>query len=658
MREVQKERQATDTAIRGRPLNSAVTLTILIFVVVACVLAAHWPTLSARALTFDDQDYLIDNVLVRHPSWDSVRRFFGEVLRPSTVEGYYQPLAMTSLMLDYSLTARPDDLRPFHRTSLILHVLNTVLVIVLLYLLFGQPWPAALVGSLFGVHPLVTGTVPWISERKTVLATFFMLWSFVLYVLYVRKPRWPAYAGVLATFVLALLSKPTTTPLPVLLVLLDYWPLRRLSVRTLVEKVPLVAIAAVFGVITYVSQAGSAGVLLPGDYSTWWIPLTLCYNIVFYLYTIVWPADLAVMYPYPMPFDLSQPLVLAGVIGTAVLVVGLVISLRWTRALLTGWLFLFVAIFPTLGVIGFTHVLAADKYAYLPVLGLLLIVAGLLSRVWNSPPAGAVAIWRGGVIVATVLAAGLLVRQTQRQLGHWQSTEALCQHMLKHAPQSAHLHNDLGIELARQGRMSEAIEQYTDAVRIEPRLYRAHNGLGNALLEGGRFPEAVAAFEAALHVKPDYGAAYNGLGTALARQGKLDEALPYFERAVELSPNIADAHANVAGILAKRGELDRAIAQYQEALRLKPEFAAGHNNLGLVLFAKGELETAAAQFREAIRLQNSYVDPYVNLARILMAQGRYNEAAAMYESALRLAPADARARAGLREVQDKRARRK
>ena len=197
------------------------------------------------------------NQLVRNPSWNSTARFFGEVLKPSSVKGYYQPLAMVSLMLDWASGASLENLTPFHRTSLALHVINTMLVILFLHAVFGNPWLAALAGLLWGAHPMTIEVTSWLAERKTLLATLFSLCCLICYVRWTRRPKRWLFAVALLLFVLALLSKPTSTPLPVLLLLLDCWPLRRLSLRALLEKIPFLIIAGVSSVITVASQARS-----------------------------------------------------------------------------------------------------------------------------------------------------------------------------------------------------------------------------------------------------------------------------------------------------------------------------------------------------------------------------------------------------------------
>ena len=240
-------------------------LALLLLSVAVLVVAVHWPALSAEVYTFDDTQYLTENPLVQNPSWAAAGRFLREVLEPSTVNGYYQPLSMISLMLDHATGGRVSNFRPFHRTSLGLHVANTALVIVLLYLLLRRAWAAAMVGLLFGLHPMTVEPIAWIGERKTLLAAFFALWSLVAYVGYARRGSRTWYRTCLALFVLALMSKPTTTPLPVLMLLLDYWPLRRLNRRAILEKFPLLLIAAVSAWITFESQRRTAAVALPTE---------------------------------------------------------------------------------------------------------------------------------------------------------------------------------------------------------------------------------------------------------------------------------------------------------------------------------------------------------------------------------------------------------
>lgn len=613
----------TPRAGNARGGGRAAVPVILTLVVGTLVAVVHWPALAARATNTDDGQYLLENRLVQNPSWHSVGEFFGKVLEPSTVGGYYQPVAMTSLMLDWAMGGRADQLRPFHCTSLALHVVNTALVIVFLYMLFGSPWTAALVGLLFGVHPLTVEPIPWVGERKTLLAAFFSLWCLILYVRYTRRPGCVIYSIALVGFVLALLSKPTSTPLPALLLLLDYWPLRRLTWRAVAEKIPYLLVGGISAIITYISQARTAAVaVMPYERGPLQIPFIICHNIVFYFCKMIWPTNLTSHYPFPEPLSLEHPMVLAGAIGTTVLVIAVLISLRWTRMLLAGGLFFFVCIFPTLGVITFTTAIACDKYVYLPVLGLLMILTFALGRIWNSGISRrGTLLRRGTIVIAVLLLAALEARGTRHYLVHWKDTETLYRYMLTFDPLNDMLHDYLGVQLQDQRRVDDAITEFSIALQINPMNHSAYNNLGVAFAGRGQMAEALRCFAAAVQCGPTFARGYGNLGRALAALGRADEARPIYEKALALDPYCLDAHQGLAVLLATQGQLDQ----------------------------------AAAHFRTAIQVNANYVEAYIGLGRVLLARGRLDESVGILEAAARMAPGDARIRADLERVRAKRA---
>ena len=589
-----------------------VVLVVLCLLVATAVTVVHWPAMSSQLIAFDDYEYWVQNRLVQTPSWSTVGQFFREVLTPSTVQGYYQPLTMVSLMTDWALGGRPDNRWAFHRTNLALHVMDSVLVTVFLYLLFRNAWVAALVGLLFGVHPLTVEAVPWIGERKTTLAAFFGLWSLIAYVLYTRKSSWLLYGGALVAFVLSLLAKPTTIAMPLLLLILDYWPLRRINARAIREKIPFVLVAGISAVITYKSQATTAAAYWPKDFPPHWVPLKLCHDVVFYPYKMIWPSDLTPHYPIPEPFDLSQPILLAGVIGTVVLVAVLLLSLRWTRALVASWLFLFLALLPVSGIIGFSQECGGVRFAYFPAVGVLMLLAFALARLWEHRRA----LGRAGIALVVLLAASAEVRASERFLGLWQTTEELYRYVLTRAPHSGSLLTHLGVDLMAQGRLDEALELYREAVAADPSYPNAQYNLGVALARQGKFEEAAQRFALTIRLRPTYSIAYSNLARALARQGKTDEAHRVLEAGLKVDPYQADAYFG----------------------------------LGVLLGEQGQLDEAAARFRDAIRVNAGFVNAYVALGRTLMAQGKFDEALRTFTDAQRVAPKNPQVEAGLNAV--------
>jgi tetratricopeptide (TPR) repeat protein len=654
------------------PLKTA----CLLVLVAGATAFAHWPALSAGALSFDDTQYLLNNYLVRNPSWTNAWQFTAEVLEPSTVGGYYQPLNMISLMVDSALGGSPRNLRPYHRTSLALHVANTVLVVVLLTMLFGAVWIAAAVGVLFGVHPLTVEPIPWIGERKTLLATFFALWSLIAYIHYARSagdsaaagpgpaaasaPRRGTAAFVLCHlfFVLALLAKPTTTPLPVMFLLMDAWPLGRIGRRAVIEKIPLVVIAAVFSLITYVSQSRTANVVLPGEQSPFEAPLRICHNIAFYPFKIICPANLTSHYATPRPLDLTQSSILAGVIGTTVILILLVVSLRRTRALLVGWLIFFVALLPTTQIFGFSNVIASDKYAYFPSVGLLMIVTWAL--VGGRRRLGSVRWVRvAAPLVFIVLAASETVA-TRRYLTRWVDTETLYQHMISVTPNASILHSVIGNTYYENGRIDESIAEHQIALKHawgSGRIAEVCVDLGNALRAKGRLNDAIASYREALRLHPDFCEAHTNLGLALSEAGRMDEAAKSFAESIRLKPRNPEAHCLWAAALLKAQRLDEAVVHLRAAVAQRPLYPEAHNNLAIALDALGKPDEALKHFYEIVRINPESVEGRYNLAVALQRRKRWDEAARQFREVLRLDPYDAGARKALEEINSRRSER-
>lgn len=610
---------ASDRGIPPTPgmaaAGSVPVLVVLTLITGSAVAVVFWPTLNARADYFDDGMYLTENRLVQNPGWDSIGTFLREVWRPSTVSGYYQPLAMISLALDSAMGGSPTNYLPYRRTSLALHVLNAMLVAVFLYALFGNAWVAAAVALLFGVHPLMVEPVPWTGERKTLLAAFFALLCLVCYVYYARRRRWWLYGLSLVMLVLALLSKPTTTALPLLLLLLDFWPLRRLSGRALLEKVPFLLIAGFSAYVTVVSQQQAAAIVLPSARAdVWHIPKMIGHNTVFYLYKLIWPAQLSSNYAVPQPFDLCDTMVLTGAIGSIALLVVAIVSLRWTRSIAMGLLFYFLALFPTMNVIGFTNVVASHKYVYLPIVGILVLVAFALGRVWQKLATVRPALAYAGLGVLVLVAGGAESALARQQLGYWRDTEGLYQYMLQYAPTDYGLQTGVGFAIFQaaqdpnlpraqaQAQVERAIEHYRLALQDEPGYFIAHNNLGTALAALGRLDEALVEFGEVIRLKPDRAIGYAQAGRALHRMNRLDEAMQQYRQALEIDPYAFDAVSGLAAILAEQGKFADAEAQFRRALQIHPRHTNAQLGLGMCLLAQRKVGEAISVLDQAQRL--------------------------------------------------------
>lgn len=552
----------------------------LLFLAVVAVVAGVWrPVLASKAVYLDDPEYVARNDLIGAPSLRSAATLLREALAPSTVGGYYHPLAMISLMLDYAAGGRLDDLRAFHRTSLALHLLNTLLVMMLVRMLLGDALAAAVAGLLFGLHPQAVESVAWVASRKNLLATTFALGCLIAHVRYARGGGWFAYGAGLLALAAALLSKPSTVPLPVLLLVLDFWPLGRFGTwrAATLEKTPHFLLAAASAVVTYVSQSATAFTTLPGSGSESHRVFTVLHNLAFYPLKYACPVALSAHYPEPATLGPAHPMVLAALIGGPVVAaLLLVLARRGARAPLAAALFFLAGVLPTLGIVGFTNTIAADRFAYLPGVGLVLAAAALVAHVRRRCPNRTPLALAACALLAT--GAGW---QTRRGLDDWRDTPTLFERLLARAPRAELL----------------LLANYADVL--------------TAL---GRFDEALAVYRRALAADPAsapyYAAAARGhLAGHLAARGDEAEALALHREALRIGAS-PETLNNFAWFLATAR--DARLRDGVEAVRLA-ELAARPPNDARPEF----LDTLAAAYAEAGRFPEA-----VRTARLALAHAR------------------------------------
>ncbi len=598
-------RRPTDVSLprtKGVRRGEGSQFAVLLVPAIAIVIITYWPVLSAKAAYLDDEKYVTHNYLVRNPSWASLERFFTEILEPSSVRGYYCPLTMASLMLDYRLGGRTNQ-SVFRITNLILHACNTALIAVLLNLLLRQPLVAVFLALLFAIHPVTVEAVAWVSQRKTLLASFFALSSQVLYVRYTLAGQRSRYVASVGLFVLALMSKPTCVPLPILLLLFDYWPLKRLGMRSVREKLPFFLLAGLSVIITIVSQRRTAGIIMPNRSFASILLLVLhntFYNSALYFRDIVWPFGLPAHYSFPNHLDPSHPLVLTGLGGAIALIGILAVSPHHRPSLIAGCGYFLAALSPTLGFIGFTSVIAANHYVYLPMFGLLLASSAALGNVIRRM--GKRVCWQSMAIVVLVLVCGLESIQTRWCLSHWANTAQLYRQLLKRAPRSSLLHTNLGVALMRNGNLDSAVARFEKALEIEPDDALARNSLGVALIQLGATDEAIRQFSLVIKDAPDFAVAHVNLGNALVRQGDIPASVAYFENAIRISPDYAEAHSYLGAALLHLKETDRAIEHLRLAVCLDPRDALAHYNLGTALLEGASVDMATEEFEIAVGL--------------------------------------------------------
>ncbi len=559
------------------------------------MLAIYAPVAGYSFINYDDDLYVTRNPVVQ-------RGLTGDGLAwalTSVKLYYWQPLTWLSHMLDCQLFGL--DAGPPHAVNVAFHAANTLLFFLLLARLTRAFWPAALAAALFALHPLRVESVAWVAERKDVLSAFWFLLTLWAYRRYTAQPGWRRYLLLCAAFALAVMSKPTVVSLPFLLLLLDFWPLGRLSLSgpilwaRLVEKIPLFAMSAIGSILTYLGQDEMRAVSMPA------VGLRLANAAVSYLRYLeltFYPHDLAILYPYRRTLGPGE--VVGAILVLAVITAGVVHQARRRPYLAAGWFWFVIGLAPTIGLVQAGPQAMADRFTYLPSLGLsVLLVWGL----WEA--AGRLKHPRAAVAATAGVVLPLLAWQSAVQVRVWRDSVTVFSRAATLAPEDPLIQHDLGYALAEAGRSEEAIPHYRAALALDSANFRAHYNLGRALAERGQTAEAAAEFKQVLrfHPAPDFAAdAHNALAIVLARQGRPAEAEPHFREAVRLKPNSPELHNNLGSLLAQRGALAAAVTEFAAAIRLSPGYAEAHRNLGHALAQLGRRPEALAEFQKVLEL--------------------------------------------------------
>jgi tetratricopeptide (TPR) repeat protein len=592
------------------------------------VIAVFGQTAGHDFVNFDDDDYVYANRHVLGGLSDEGIAWAFTAYR----SWYWHPLTWLSHMADCQLYG----LKPggHHLTSVLLHAAAAVLLLLALRRMTRALWPSAWAAAVFAIHPLRAESVAWVAERKDVLSGLLFMSTLWLYARYVQRPAsWGRYWAVLASFALGLTAKPMLVTLPLVLLLLDYWPLGRFSQRWLAviaEKIPLLLLAAASCLVTLAAQRDGVQPLeqlaFPGRVAN----AAVAY--VAYLGKMLCPAGLAI-YPLPQGPPPAWEVVAAVAVLLAISAAVFVVR-RKCPYLLFGWLWYLGTLVPVIGLVQVGNQAMADRYTYLTQIGLYLAMA------WGA--AQAAGRWRHGrwalAAVAALLAAGCTACAWQ-QTCYWRDSETLWTHTLACTRQNPIAQNNLGSALAQRGQVDGAMAHYQRALEIKPDSVEAHVNLGNALAGRGRVDEAVAHYLKALEINPGFESAHYNLGLALAGRGQLDEAIVHFRKALRIRPDFELAHNNLGLALAHRGQVEEAMAHYRTALQIRPDFEMAHCNLGLALAGRGQLDEAMAHFRKALETRPDYLEAHYGLGLALADRGRVEEALAHFQKALGLASA-------------------
>jgi tetratricopeptide (TPR) repeat protein len=609
------------------------------------VLAVFGQTAHFGFVNFEDDIYVYENPHVTGGlSLEGMARAFTHAEC-----SLYHPLTMISLMADDQLHGLAAG--GFHLGNVLIHAASSILLFLILRQMTGALWRSAFVAAVFAIHPLRVESVAWVTERKDVLGTFFFMLTLGAYVRYVRKPGSPArYLMVAGLFALDLLCKPIAVTLPFLLLLLDYWPLNRfvpgtpnrpfgIPGRLILEKIPLLALAAAACVVTYYA-AGKAVVSVA--FVPW--PMRVgnaLVSCVVYLRQMVWPAGLSAFYPYPEKSPPLWELALAFLLLAGIS--GIVLTLGRKRPwLFAGWFWYLGMLVPVIGIVQVGAFAHADRNTYLSQIGLYVLLT------WTV--AGMSAGWRyrrlvQGAGAAAILAALMVCAHTQAS--YWRNSELLWEHALSCAPDNYPAHYNLGNYFVKQGRLEEAVGHFQKALEIQPASYDARYNLANALFSQGKLEDAINQYQKTLALAPDSAQVLNNLGNALAMKGEYEDAVAQYEKALKIQPGYAGAHYDLGQVLLKLGKLDEAIAHYRKSLEIEPGNAEAQDGLGTALLRKGDLDGAMSCFEKAAPLSPNPAANWCKLGDRFLETEDWAVAIACYQRAVKINPRDPVACAGL-----------
>ena len=593
---------------------------LIVLIIAVVTLAVFWRVSGHDFVAYDDVTYVTGNDHVR--SGLTVKGLVWALT--STEAGNWHPLTWLSHMADVQFLGLAPGRH--HLVNVVLHLANAALLFLVLRAFTGALLPSAIVAAFFALHPLHVESVSWVAERKDVLSTLFWLLTMGAYLGYVRGRTAGRYLVVVLLFALGLMAKPMLVTLPFLLVLLDWWPLGRFDLTrastrhstatpaaalagALWEKLPLAALAAASCWVTIVAQQRGKAVVTSEV-----LPLGVrCANALVaygrYLVKTFWPVDLAVFYPYPAaPPSLwrwgAALVVLAGI------TVFVVVRRRREPFLLVGWCWYLGTLVPVIGLVKVGAQFVADRYTYVPLIGIFIAAAWGVPLLCRSFARGRLVL---GTAVGTALA--LCVALSWLQVGTWLNSRTLFEHALRVNPDNWLAHNNLGTVLTNAGKADEAIAHYQEALRIKPDYDTAHYNYANVLVGRGRIDEAVNHYREAVRLNRNYIEAYDNLGTVLLRQGNLEEAQLMYHKVLEINPDQPEAHNNLGAVLLKQGRRANALPAFAAAVRLDPDFFRARVNLGLLLGDFARWDEAVEHLTAAVRLNPTDAFARFNLER-------------------------------------------
>lgn len=579
------------------------------------VIWTFYPSVHNSYVNYDDLGYLIENNQVQQGlNWASLQWAL-----TATAAANWHPLTWISHMVDCQIFG--PKLWGHHLTSVLLHGINATLVFLLFRVATGSFWRSLVVAACFGLHPLRVESVTWLSERKDVLSACFAFTALMTYTSYGKqqvalkvageKSAWywiwnflnsrrgHLYMLALFLFALSLLSKPMMVTLPCVMLLMDFWPLKRTPQvscpQLCLEKVPFFALSAILSVVTFMVQS-SGGSMIPMAETTMTFRIeNALISYARYLGKFFWPENLAPIYPVPSGWSIW---LVAGAALLLLLVSSIVFKLRAKAPYaLVGWLWFLGTLVPVIGLVAIGEQAMADRYTYFPLIGITVALTWGIERLTQA--------WPNRQALLAAVALGLLAASTfvtRRQIKAWENSETLFRHTIAATKSNYSAHMSLANTLSDQGRFEEALKHNMEAAQLRPDLAEPLNNVGVTLGKMGQIDAAITAFHQALLVNPRYPEGYRNLAFTLIQRGRVEEAIVEYQKSLDIYPDQPGIHFMLGTIYANEGANEKAIGHFETAIRLKPDYGQAHDQLAKILAHEGHQSEAEYHFREAARL--------------------------------------------------------
>ena len=618
--------------------NRDTRASILICVVLTLLVCAVFGRVAGHDfINFDDDVYVTDNEFVQKglDSGNAVWAF------STFYASNWHPLTWLSHMLDCELFGLRAG--GHHVTNLVLHILNTLFLFIVLRLMTGAVWRSAFAAALFAVHPLHVESVAWVAERKDVLSTVFWMLTIAAYYRYAKRPGTQSWLLVFILLALGLLAKPMLVSLPVILLLLDFWPLRRISfndlkirssgsgpklIRLVAEKLPLFLLAAASAVVTFFAQRHGGTVVSMGTYPLENRIANAVVSYALYLWKTLCPSRLAVFYPYKGYTLFSWQVILSVIILVAITVLVVRHRARFPY-LVVGWFWYAVTLVPVIGLVQVGKQGMADRYTYIPLTGIFIIAVWGLADLIKKRRSIKTTIISAAICMCIAFSAAAF-----KQVSYWRDSETLFRHALSVTSVNNVAHMNLGDVLLEKGELNEALGHYREVLSIAPENPEVFYNIGIVSALMGKADDAEKSYTEAIRFDPDLTRAYNNLGVLLSETGRYSEAAERFKAALEQDPGNVETLVNLGVALKGLGRIEEAVERYEEALRKNPDYTKAYNNLGVALVGLGRFDDAIRSYSRAIELDPAYADACYNLANAFARRGNYDEAVTYYERAL------------------------